>query len=162
VVETKSALAFIALGSNLGDRKRALEAALHSLAQARGIAVQRVSSFHETEPVGGPPGQGMFLNAAAILETTLNPFDLLRVLQNIEEQLGRVRDVRWDARTLDLDLLFYDDQILNTPELTLPHPALATRPFVLEPLAEIAPEAVDPATGRTIRELLEQLARRPT
>ena len=88
----------------------------------------------------------MFLNAAAVLETTLDPFGLLHVLQEIEERFGRVRTVRWGERTLDLDLLLFDDRIVDTPELTIPHPRLAERRFVLEPLAEIAPEAVDPVT----------------
>ena len=85
-----------------------------------------------------------------MLETTLDPLDLLHVLQAIETRFGRVRTVRWGERTLDLDLLLFDDRIIDTPELTVPHPRLAERRFVLEPLAEIAPEAVDPVTKRTI------------
>jgi 2-amino-4-hydroxy-6-hydroxymethyldihydropteridine diphosphokinase len=151
------ALAAIALGSNLGDRRGTLEGAIAALAGTRGVFVQKVSSFHETKPVGGPPGQGMFLNAAALLETTLDPSGLLHVLQEIEERFGRVRTVRWGERTLDLDLLLFDDQIIETPDLTIPHPRMTARRFVLEPLAEIAPGVVDPVTKRTILDLLANL-----
>jgi 2-amino-4-hydroxy-6-hydroxymethyldihydropteridine diphosphokinase len=150
----------IAFGSNLGDRRDTLEAAIASLADAPGVSVQKVSSFHETEPVGGPAGQGLFLNAAAVLETTLDPFGLLRVLREIEERFGRTRTVHWGARTLDLDLLLFDDRIIDTPELTIPHPRLTERRFVLEPLAEVAPDAVDPVTKRTIVDLLANVVAR--
>ncbi len=152
-----SLLAYIALGSNLGDRRGALDGALAALATTPGVVIQKVSSFHETEPVGGPPGQGLFLNAAAVLETTLDPFALLHVLQEIEEKFGRARTVHWGERTLDLDLLLFGDEIVDTPELTIPQPRMAVRRFVLEPLAEIAPGAVDPVTKRTIVDLLEDL-----
>src|SRR2546429_246320 len=97
-------IAYIALGSNLGNRRESLEEALRRLALVRGIERVRASSFHETEPVGGPPGQGKYLNAAAELETSLTPEDLLAALQQIEVQLGRVRTVPGAARTIDLDL----------------------------------------------------------
>jgi 2-amino-4-hydroxy-6-hydroxymethyldihydropteridine diphosphokinase len=154
-------LACIALGSNLGDRQGALEGAIAALSGTRGVVVRRVSSFHETEPVGGPPGQGPFLNAAALLKTILDPFSLLHVLQAIEDQFGRTRTVRWGERTLDLDLLLFDDQIVTTAELAIPHPRMATRRFVLEPLAEIAPDAVDPVSRRTIAALLAALEGTP-
>jgi 2-amino-4-hydroxy-6-hydroxymethyldihydropteridine diphosphokinase len=151
--------AMIGLGSNLGDRAALLEGALAALASTPGVRIERVSSVCETEPVGGPPGQGPYLNAAAALETTLEPLDLLRVLQAIEARFGRVRTVRWGERTLDLDLLLFDDRIIASPELTVPHPRLAERRFVLEPLAEIAPDAVEPVTGRTVSGLLRELDR---
>ena len=151
-------LAFIALGSNLGDRRGTLEGAVAALSSTSGVVVRKVSSFHETEPVGGPPGQGLFLNAAAVLETSLDPFGLLQVLREIEERFGRTRTVRWGERTLDLDLLLFDDRIVDTPELTVPHPRLTERRFVLEPLAEVAPDAVEPVTKRTINDLLADLA----
>jgi 2-amino-4-hydroxy-6-hydroxymethyldihydropteridine diphosphokinase len=151
------ALAYIALGSNLGDRRGLLEGAVAALVATPGVAVKKISSFHETEPVGGPAGQGLFLNAAAVLETTLDPLRLLNVLHEIEQSFGRTRTVHWGERTLDLDLLLFDDQIIDTPELTIPHPRMSVRRFVLEPLAEIAPGVVDPVTNRTIAELLAGL-----
>src|SRR5215831_7051292 len=151
-----SSLVLIGLGSNLGDRRAALEGAIAELAETPGVSVRRVSSFRETEPVGGPPGQGAYLNAAAVLETTLDPSELLRILQAIETRYGRVRTVRWGERTLDLDLLLFDDRIIETTALTVPHPRLAERRFVLEPLAEVAPDAIEPRTGRRIPELLEE------
>ncbi len=152
-----SSLALIGLGSNLGDRRAALEGAIAALARTPGVRVRDVSSFHETEPVGGPPGQGKYLNAALVLETALDPFAVLHRLQEIEARYGRVRTVRWGERTLDLDLLLFDDQIIDSPELIVPHPRYATRRFVLEPLAEIAPEAVDPVTRQTVADLLANL-----
>jgi 2-amino-4-hydroxy-6-hydroxymethyldihydropteridine diphosphokinase len=150
-------LACIGLGSNLGDRRATLEGGIAALARTRGVCVQRVSSFHESEPVGGPPGQGKYLNAAIVVETDLDAHELLRVLLEIETKFGRVRNVRWGARTLDLDLLLFADQIVSTPELSIPHPRLRVRRFVLAPLAEVAPEAVDPVTGQTVADLLAAL-----
>jgi 2-amino-4-hydroxy-6-hydroxymethyldihydropteridine diphosphokinase len=156
-----SSVALIGLGSNLGDRRAALEGAIAALSETPGIVVRKVSSFHETEPVGGPAGQGRYLNAAAALETTLEPIELVRVLQQIETRFGRGRTVRWAERTLDLDLLLFGDRIIDTPGLIVPHPRFSVRRFVLEPLADVAPEAVDPVTGRTIAQLLADLDRRP-
>jgi 2-amino-4-hydroxy-6-hydroxymethyldihydropteridine diphosphokinase len=149
-----STRALIGLGSNLGDRTGALDLAVAALAQADGIVVQKVSRYHETRPVGGPEGQGDYLNAAVAIETTLDPLALLHTLQAIERQAGRVRTVRWGPRTLDLDLLLFGDRVIQTDELQVPHPRMAERLFVLAPLAEIAEEDVDPVTGRTIAELL--------
>jgi 2-amino-4-hydroxy-6-hydroxymethyldihydropteridine diphosphokinase len=156
-----SSIALIGLGSNVGDREAILSGAIAALGETPGVVVRIVSSFHETPPVGGPPGQGMFKNAAAALETTLDPRALLHVLQDVEARFGRVRSVRWGERTLDLDLLLFDDQVIDTPELCIPHPRLATRRFVLEPLAEVAPDAVDPISKRTIAELLADLDQKP-
>jgi len=154
-----SSLALIGLGSNLGDRHAALQGAIAALGMTRGVVVHRVSSFHKTEPVGGPPGQGMFLNAAAAVDTILEPFQLFSVLEEIETRFGRVRTVHWGDRTLDLDLLLFGDWIIDTPRLSVPHPRFTTRRFVLEPLVEIAPAAVDPITKRTVAEILANLGR---
>ena len=153
--------AWISLGSNLGNRRAILDDAVVTLGQTPGITVSVVSSYRETRPVGGPPGQGPFLNAAARLDTTLNPHELLRALQAIEADLGRVRTVRWGERTLDLDILIFEGVAADEPDLRLPHPRLAVRRFVLEPLAEIAPDAIDARTGRTVVDLLANLDRLP-
>jgi 2-amino-4-hydroxy-6-hydroxymethyldihydropteridine diphosphokinase len=148
---------YVGLGSNLGDRRRNLEAALEALRAHPRITVSAVSSFLETEPVGGPPGQGKFLNAAAGIETDLAPEALLEELKRVERTLGRKPGPRWGPREIDLDILLYGDTILETGTLVIPHPRMRERRFVLEPLAEIAPTARDPATGRTVRELLASL-----
>lgn len=154
-------LALIGLGSNLGDCRAHLDAAVAALAEAPGIAVRAVSSYHETAPVGGPGGQGDFLNAAARLETASGPFELLRALQHIEQAAGRVRSVRWGERTLDLDLLIYDAKAIETAELTIPHPRLGVRRFMLAPLVEIASNVVDLWSGAMLHGLLANLDRRP-
>ena len=147
--------AWIALGANLGDRRRTIEQALDLLRNSSGIAVEAVSTLIETEPVGGPPGQPLYLNGAAELRTSLSPHDLLNVLLAIEKQLGRDRSsaVRNAPRPIDLDLLLYDSVILDSTDLTIPHPRMHERQFVLIPLGEIAPDVVHPILKKTIREL---------
>ena len=130
---------YIALGSNLGDRATHIHTALAELQHENDIRVLCSSSLHETKPVGGPPGQGLFLNAAAELDTDLSPQALLERMLTIEARHGRVRMVPNGARTLDLDLLIYRDRCLNEDNLFVPHPRMWDRPFVMQPLAEICP-----------------------
>jgi pantoate--beta-alanine ligase len=151
------AISLLGLGSNLGDRVSFLQQALAQLRGVPGIVVQRTSSFVETRPVGGPAGQANFLNAAALIETTLGPADLLATLQTIERNLGRERVERFGPRTIDLDLLLYGSEVIQTSDLTVPHPRLHERRFVLAPAAEIAPELVHPVARATLAQLLDKL-----
>jgi 3-oxoacyl-[acyl-carrier protein] reductase len=152
-----SAIAYIALGSNLGDRVAYLREGLDRLEAEPGVRVARVSSFYETKPVGGPQGQGFYLNAAAELLTDHPAPQLLEILLRIETGLGRVRSEKDGPRTLDLDLLLYDDLVLDNPGLTLPHARMHERLFVLQPLAEIAPGVRHPVLGQRIDDLLADL-----
>lgn len=129
--------AYIALGSNLGPRDANLRFALEALAATPGLRVLRVSSFHETAPVGGPPGQGPYLNAAALLETTISPRQLLERLLATELLAGRTRSIPNAPRTLDLDLLLYADLAISEPDLHVPHPRMWGRGFVVGPLGEL-------------------------
>ncbi len=145
----------IALGSNLGDRESNLQQAVRQIAAF--IHDLRVSSFHDTQPVG-VGAQPRFLNAAAIGGTHLGARTLLEELLAVEQSLGRERPYPGAPRTVDLDLVLYDDAVVDEPGLILPHPRFRDRRFVLAPLAEVAPEWVDPVTSRTVRALLEALA----
>lgn len=147
----------IGIGANLGDRADSMSRAVERLAASEGVKLLAQSRNLETEPVGGPTGQGAYLNAAALIETSLAPEPLLDLLQQIEGELGRQRLVRWGARSIDLDLLLYDQLELSTPRLVIPHPRLAVRRFVLEGAAEIAGEMVHPSLGRTIEQLWRHL-----
>jgi 2-amino-4-hydroxy-6-hydroxymethyldihydropteridine pyrophosphokinase len=128
--------AYVALGSNLGDREQTLRQAIEQLSSREGIRVDRVSDIYETDPVGYTD-QPAFLNMAVAVRTTLTPDDLLTALLDIEQQLGRVRDIRWGPRTADLDLLLYEDVSMDTERLTLPHPRMMERAFVLVPLCDV-------------------------
>jgi 2-amino-4-hydroxy-6-hydroxymethyldihydropteridine diphosphokinase len=152
--------AYIGLGSNLGDREANLRQALEHLAQASETSVIRASSLYDTEPVG-VEDQPHFLNAVAQLETQLTPRQVLWNLMLIERRLGRVRSQRWGPRTLDLDLLLYDDVIVEEDDLQVPHPELARRSFVLVPLVELEPLLLHPLTGETMLSLLQRLGASP-
>jgi 2-amino-4-hydroxy-6-hydroxymethyldihydropteridine diphosphokinase len=147
----------IALGSNLGDRATLIRQALEDLVTLPGTRLIARSRLHETAPIGGPAGQGAFLNAAALVATALEPIELLAALRLIESQLGRVREERWAARSLDLDILLYDDAVVETAELAVPHPRMAFRRFVLEPAAEVAAWMLHPESGWTVGALLDHL-----
>jgi 2-amino-4-hydroxy-6-hydroxymethyldihydropteridine diphosphokinase len=155
--ERDNATAYIALGANLGDRERTLRSAIAALRQLG--TVEAISSFYETAPVGLVE-QPDFLNAVVALRTQLPPQELMTALLHIEQQHGRDRSVSVPKgpRTLDLDLLSYGDLVMETPSLTVPHPALAERRFVLIPLAEIAPQWRHPVCGKTAAELLAGLS----
>ncbi len=145
--------AYVALGSNLGDRAARLREAVRGLAALPETELRAVSALYETEPVGGPP-QGPYLNAVAELGTRLGPHELLAQLLELERASGRARGARRnEPRTLDLDLLLYGALQLDSPELTLPHPRLGQRAFVLEPLCELAPHLIHPILGVPIRTL---------
>jgi 2-amino-4-hydroxy-6-hydroxymethyldihydropteridine diphosphokinase len=151
------ARAYVGLGANLGERETTLRRALELLAAEDGIELVAVSALRETDPVG-VEDQPRFLNGAAALETTLGARELLDVLLRVERALGRVRDGtrRWGPRTIDLDLLLYDDDVVDEPGLRVPHPRLHERRFALEPLAELDAELEIPGCGRVL-DLLARL-----
>jgi 2-amino-4-hydroxy-6-hydroxymethyldihydropteridine diphosphokinase len=140
-------LVYVGLGANLGPREITLLRAVDLLAETEGVEVRAVSQLRETEPVG-VVDQPLFLNGAVVLDTSLSPRELLDRLLEIERELGRVRDVRWGPRVVDLDLLVYGDRQIDEPGLRVPHPRLHERRFALEPLAELSPELDVPGLGR--------------
>lgn len=154
----KPVIAYIGLGSNLGDPAANLRSALQHLANADALTIQAVSQFYTSKPMG-PQNQPDYVNAVACVETSLNPAALLQTLFRIEHAHGRIRDasLRWGPRTLDLDLLLYGSLTLDSPELRLPHPGICERSFVILPLAELAPDLVLPH-GRSIQDCLAALA----
>jgi len=148
---------YLGIGSNLGDRRANISNALSMLEETDGIAVKTVSSCYETEPVGPVTAQNDFYNVVAEIETTLGPHELLARANAVEHALGRVRGERWGPRTIDIDVLLWDEQVIDEEGLSVPHPEMARRAFVLFPLAEIAPGVVHPTARKTIAELASQL-----
>ena len=145
----------LSLGSNAGDRGAMLRAALADLARLPDVELLKVSHCYETEPLGRTD-QPAFYNLAAEIGTALGPLELLNAVKAIERGLGRRSSSRWGPREIDIDLILWGAQVMDTPSLTLPHKEFRDRAFVLEPMAEIAPEAVDPITGLTVAELAKR------
>jgi 2-amino-4-hydroxy-6-hydroxymethyldihydropteridine diphosphokinase len=152
-------LVYIGIGANLGDRNACIQSALDAIS-APGVSLLRVSSLYETEPVGYLD-QGLFLNAAAELSVSLEPRQLLDHLRAIEHALGRQRTIPNGPRTIDLDILLWSDLVLATPELTIPHPRMHERLFVLDPLAELAPSLLHPTLALTVSQLRDRLRAGP-
>jgi 2-amino-4-hydroxy-6-hydroxymethyldihydropteridine diphosphokinase len=150
---------FIGLGGNLGEPLARFLEVRQALNVHRQIAVVASSPLYRTAPVGGPVGQPDYLNAVLELVTRLSPLELIDYCRELEQRGGRRRDVRWGARTIDIDLLFIDDLVCSTPQLTLPHPRLHTRLFVLQPLSDLAADLIHPLSGRAVSELLSALPR---
>ena len=145
--------AYIAFGANLGDRRANIERAVELLGATPGVRVTKVSSFLENPAVGGPADSPAFLNAVAEIETSLPPRELLERLLAIEHQLGRQRREKWGPRIIDLDVLLYGQEIIDEPDLRIPHPLMHERRFVLDPMKEIAPDAIHPVFKKRIADL---------
>ena len=148
-------MVYLLLGSNLGNRKEILDKAIKLLSQKVGVVILQ-SKDYETSP-WGVTDQPDFLNSVVSIQTKLKPLQILEITQSIENQLGRIRKEKWGARLIDIDVLFYGNEIIDEPNLKIPHPLLQERDFTLSPLAEIAPDFVHPVLGKTILELREKL-----
>ena len=148
--------AYIGFGSNIGDRLKHLQNAIHALSKTEGINLQEISSVYKTDPVGYE-AQGQFLNGVAAIQTSLSPLSLLHTLKEIETVIGRQHRIRWGPREIDLDILIYGNLCVQTEKLVIPHPEMHLRDFVLVPLVEIAPDLVHPVFQESIQTLLERL-----
>ncbi len=147
--------AFIAIGTNLGDRKRNIELAVKKM-EATQIAVIKKSPIYSTMPYGYK-NQPIFLNCVVETQTDMSVEELLHTLQKIEKEMGRTKKIRWGPRIIDLDIIFFDNNIINKPDLQIPHPDMQNRDFVLKPLKDIAGDFMHPVLHKTVKELLEQL-----
>lgn len=145
----------IGIGSNLGERQNNCLKALEIMKE-KGIMIKKTSSYYETEP-WGIEAQPRFINSAIEAETSSSPEELLDILKDIEENMGRIKTVKWGPRIIDLDILFYGDKVIKTEQLQIPHPLLHERDFVLVPLDEISPYKIHPVLGKTVRQLKEEL-----
>ncbi len=145
----------LALGSNLGNREGYIRCALQGLSAKKGVYLVSVSDMFETEPIGPP--QPDYINAAALIETTLTPNELLLFCKELELQAGRQPSERWGARTLDIDIVLFGCLTIETPQLTIPHPEFRRREFVLKPCSQIAPGMIDPITEKSVQCLLKEL-----
>lgn len=154
MIEMNKSRAFLGFGGNLGDQLRTFRRGRDDLAKHPQVSVVSSSPLYRTPPVGGPEGQPDFLNAVVEIHTGLFPLELLQLCQQIEDHAGRVRDQHWGPRTLDIDLLLMDELILETPLLTLPHPRMHQRHFVLLPLNDMAPQVNHPILHKTVNTLL--------
>ena len=146
---------YLGLGSNVGDREEYIEQAITILRETPGIKINKRASNYETESVGGMP-QAPYINSAVAITTKLDPYELLVVTQGTEDTLGRERGAEWGPRTIDIDILMYSDLVLSDDKLTIPHPLMHERLFVLEPMREIAPVAIQPVLEKTMSELFEE------
>ncbi|NIM96606.1 MAG: 2-amino-4-hydroxy-6-hydroxymethyldihydropteridine diphosphokinase [candidate division Zixibacteria bacterium] len=148
------ATAYLSLGSNLGDRLQFLKEAIRKIGRSEKVSVEKVSPIYETQPVGYED-QGWFLNLVVEIQTSLKPVPLLQFLLSIEDQMGRKRERKWGRRNIDLDILLYDERVVDSAQLTIPHPRMHERTFVLTPLAQIAPELLHPLLKKKVEELLQ-------
>jgi 2-amino-4-hydroxy-6-hydroxymethyldihydropteridine diphosphokinase len=148
--------AYLGLGSNLGNRAENLSMAIEMISKVKGIEILRISKTYETSPAGYE-SQPDFLNCAIEIETSLSSSDLLKKLLEIETEMGRVRVIKWGPRSIDIDILFYSDNVVDTSELTIPHPEIQNRAFVLAPLNDLAPYLVHPVSKKNIEQLLEEI-----
>ena len=149
--------AYLGLGSNLGNRMKNLEMAYAAISGHQDIRVTASSACYETEPMGYK-NQGWFINQVLRIETRLSPYEILKFVLKTEHHLGRKRRIPWGPRSIDIDILLYGNMVMNDPDLTIPHPHLTERRFVLIPLSEIAPSLIHPVTGKTIEDILRGLS----